>query len=248
MVQARSAVVTAVIFSILLIAGSAKAATTTADPMCGWSQVSMVSSGVTYNILTDSFGGHAECLRYSHTRPAFKVVSSFTGGPGPVQAYPHIAVVSKALPIRVSAMRHQSFTWYAYTNAAPGLYNTSIDMWVTKGAASRKSDIKAELMVWFNNTVSYSYKNKPVVNVDGRAWYVTHWGKSVPGDRTYVQFRLVHPLNKVHVSYMGLTPFYRAAEHLHLIKGWWYMQSLEAGNEIWSNGTGLQTTLFRSHL
>jgi len=165
-----------------------------------------------------------------------------------VQAYPHLSVVSKALPVRVSALHDQSLTWYANTNGAPGLYNTSIDMWVTKGARDTQAGIKAELMVWFNNTVHYNYRDKPTVRVDRQEWYVTHWGKPVPGNRNYVQFRLVHPIDRVHARNMKLTPFYRAAERLGYVKRWWYMQSLEAGFEIWSNGTGLATTWFKAHL
>jgi hypothetical protein len=220
---------------------------TPADPMCGWDIATVLSGGLAYATETDSFGRLPECVTYNKTRPAFSVTEPWTGPYGHVLAYPHIAVVSSAFPLRISSMGAEQVDSWSTTLHMGGLWNAALDMWVTKGRAAVASHIKAEVMVWISNTVPYKYAGQRVVKVDGTRWYVIHWGKPVPGNRNYVQFRRVRPVS--HVYDLAMHPFYRAAQRLGYIDPWWYQQSLEAGFEVWAGGTGqLAITRFRAQI
>lgn len=183
-----------------------------------------------------------------------------------VNSFPDIAVgcaqwactPDMRLPRRLSAIGSLKSSMVVHTAGVRGTWNASYDMWLGKtkfnadGSSTRSG---AEVMVWPNYSVNYA--GNPIVHIDRRDWYFMHWhtcdhtrddhhrGGVPEADVTcfrYISFRAVHRYNRVHELRLGV--FFRWLEDRQMVRKWWWLESVEAGFEVWSGGQGLGITQF----
>ena len=119
-------------------------------------------------------------------------------------------------------------------------YNTAYDVWFhpTKDYASRPAG--AELMIWLNRTSWVQPIGKPYydVTIAGTKWTVWY-GAANPPVISYVRKTPV-----TSVKDLPIEAFARDAMLRGVIKPTWYLQSVQAGFEPWTGGTGLTTKSF----
>jgi Glycosyl hydrolase family 12 len=221
-----------------------------------YAQATVVSYGLTYEIETGNFGGHPECLALYGNRPAFRVASSFTAPIGHVQAYPNIGLgcsyfghctPRSPFPIKLSALRNPRASFSYVTNHAPGGWNASIEMWTNIQRSEASHANGTEIMIWLaRQNIFTSTRGLKILHIDGADWYLQTWraGRGTPVQWNYVHFLRAHPVG--YVKALPLAPFYQALERLHLLSSQWYLESMQAGFEIYSGGQGLTTTWFRA--
>lgn len=245
----------------LCLAASPTAAASTVTQCAQYAQNFVNSSNVTYDDWTDAFGGNPECLTESVTAPSFMISQSFVKKPlGHVQAYPHISVASFK-PTEISKIGREALTWSTTQRTTAGsAWAADTDFWVSNTrtavraavleenpAADAPAGLRAEMLIWLNRSGPPGFYPTPVHNpvykIDGLSWYLVRWLPSGKRTWTYIQWRAVHPLRSV--AGLQMLPFFTAAAQAHLLKLWWWQQSIEAGFEIWSGGTGLAVTGFK---
>ncbi|MFC5064544.1 GH12 family glycosyl hydrolase domain-containing protein [Actinomycetospora atypica] len=132
----------------------------------------------------------------------------------------------------------------ATTTAAPASrvqqYNTAYDVWFhpTKDYAGRPAG--AEMMIWLNRTSWVQPIGKPYydVTIAGTKWTVWY-GAANPPVISYVRKTPV-----TSVKDLPIEAFTRDAMLRGVVKPTWYMQSVQAGFEPWTGGTGLTTKSF----
>lgn len=216
-------------------------------------------AGRRYWVQDDRFGTDGrQCLTLiPHGRPAFTVSVSRAGNPGnTAEAFPYIqygcywgwCTPGSALPLRVSALKSATSTWYTRDHAR-GIWNAGYDLWLNSTRLARRHADRAEVMIWLNATTRHYRIRGPAgtrrVTVAGRHFYLTHWRTgfgTIRGGWEYVQYRLAGA--PARVRNLNLRAVLLDAARRHLISRAWYLQGVLAGNEIWRGGRGLATTRF----
>lgn len=242
--------------AVMMAVAGLSPASAAADPACPQQISSVVSYGLTYRIETGNFGRLPECLTFYGNRTAFRIASSFTAPAGGVKAYSSVGLgcsyygrctVGSPLPIRISALKYPRASFSYAVNKAPGRWNASIEMWTNRQRSIASHPNGAEIMIWLDRHSIYkSTRGLKIMRINGTSWYLQKWhaGKGSPVEWDYVHFLRVHPVT--HVTNLRLAPFYRAAEQLGLLKKGWYLESMQGGFEIYSQGQGLAVTRFRA--
>jgi Glycosyl hydrolase family 12 len=231
-----------------------KPGTNTICQQLGWEKVT-TGQGGRYIVRNDNFGGRTECLANSGLRPNFTVTRSKANSSGPeAMAYPDVfygcswgLCTSKTLlPVRASRVRSATASWSIATQAR-GQWNAAFDIWFGRHRSAYKTQATgAELMIWLN---AHDDPASPALTftADHRRWYLYHWVARL-GDKSwnYIQVRAVHKVNHVHA--LSLVPIIDHVERVGLIRPSWWMLNVESGFEIWTNGAGLATKSFSTHI
>lgn len=179
----------------------------------------------------------------------FRVSSSSARDKGyKVQAYPNIfygceyGVCSPGgnLPHRADGIASAHTSWHLHTGV-PGLWNAGYDLWLSRTRQTNGKANGAELMIW-PAAKGVAFSSHQAVTIGGVRYYYAAW-HIVRGSRAwnYIQFRRVHQTTHMRVS---LLPFMRYATARGDMSMSWWLESIEAGFEIWNGGTGLATTNF----
>ncbi len=205
----------------------------------------------------NNFRGQSECLARTGGS-GFKVsISGAAAGQGSGQpaAFPEIFTgyhwgtqAGSALPAQLSSLSYARSSWsVAVARARPGSsYDVAYDIWVNKGrqvAASGQPD-GAEVMIWLTEqAVPPPAPGTPTVALDGVRYYRIEYGRHEHGIRwPLIIYRRVVPVTSV--RNLGLLGFVADAAAQHQLSMSWYLESVEAGFEIWRGGAGLDSRSF----
>lgn len=209
-------------------------------------------SGESFIVRNDNYGGRPECLRNSDGRPNFVVTwSSADSVPSRPVAFPYIflgcswglCTPGSGLPARVSALHDPLTSWDTSLRPA-GIWDATYDIWFNKTPITTGQATGAELMIWINSHGQPAPgRRTPIVWADHARWYLQSWITEHSGIKwRLIQFRPVRPVWRV--SNLDLSAFINRAESKHWIRPSLWMLNVDAGFEIWNNGTGLATTSF----
>ncbi|MDG4767785.1 hypothetical protein O7632_27370 [Solwaraspora sp. WMMD406] len=169
---------------------------------------------------------------------------------GSAAAYPTIyqgchwgnCTLDSGLPIKVRDIRAARSSWRIDTADADGRWNATYDLWFHTSADVRRSPDGAELMVWLDRAGGARPAGTLVardVALAGAVWDVYyadwHWN--------YIAYVRVDPTDRV--DDVELAAFTRDAIGRGYLDRDWYLSGVEAGFEIWRNGTGLASNSFR---
>jgi hypothetical protein len=205
-----------------------------------------------YVVRNDFFGAQdpAECVTIRHGGANFRVSTSRAAGDGSkVQAYPNIFLGCEygvcsphsRLPMRASRLVRPVTSW-RIRDRATGIWDAACDLWFTRHKETTGKADGAELMIWLGAR-AVAYSSRRVVRIDGQSWYYASWHTRHDGGAwQYIQFRRVMPTERE--TNLRLAPFLRFAERHRAMSRRWWLESVEAGFEIWRGGTGLATRSF----
>lgn len=238
---------------------SAKKATPGPQPSSP--QEKIIYSGPRY-IVRDAYwlGERAQCITNQDATTNFAVTQKAGWDPGhQVIAYPdiyrgcmwNVCSPRAGLPRRVRAVGDPRLTAH-FKAGVFGMYNSSFDVRFLKTSSHTGQADGAELMIWLGRHGGCCglQPGAPRIKVEGRWYWYSHWRTcshlaSQPHVCwNYIQFRRVHQTRSV--SGLRLAPFIHRAERSGLVKPRWWMQTIEAGFEIWTGGKGLAVTKFRA--
>jgi hypothetical protein len=235
----------------------ASAATEPAKTSCDNFYSTAVASGkyrVQNNVWNDAAG--TQCLRVQGTRFDLTRSNHRKATSGPPASYASIykgchyraCTTNSGLPQRVANMQRVRVDW-STTNIASGAYNTSLDLWFDP----RKNfgDINAgEIMVWINHRGGPRPAGSRVgtVKIDGTAYDL--WKGVLRDDSKRISWVVVTYLRKTHVRALvklDVRNITRDATRRGYINRSWYLNSVQAGFEVWTGGRGLRTNSFQVH-
>jgi Glycosyl hydrolase family 12 len=102
----------------------------------------------------------------------------------------------------------------------------------------------AEVMIWLTErAVPPPAPGTPTVALDGVRYYRIEYGRHEHGIRwPLIIYRRVVPVTSV--RNIGLLGFVTDAAAQHQLSMSWYLESVEAGFEIWRGGAGLDSRSF----
>jgi hypothetical protein len=242
----------AVLTASSLIVPQASAAPITL--ICGQYQYMPVTNklGESFIIRNDNYGGQRECISNSNAWPNFAVTqSSASSKSGPVMAFPYIflgcswglCTPGSGLPARVPAL-HDPLTSWNTSLPGGGIWDATYDIWFNKTRIITGQATGGELMIWINSHGQPAPRaNTPIVWEDHARWYLKSWITQHAGIKwRLIQFRRVRPVSQV--ANLQLNAFIDQAEAHHWIRPLSWMLNIEAGFEIWSDGSGLTTNWF----
>jgi len=210
-----------------------------------------------YVIENNNFRDQSECIARIGDS-GFRVTISGAAaeqGSGQPAAYPEIYTgyhwgtqAGTAFPARLSSLSYARSSWSVGTARAQpdSAYDVSYDLWVNKGrqvAASGQPD-GAEVMMWLTvGAVPAPAPGTPTVAVDGVRYYRIEYARHERGvSWPLIIYRRVVPVTAVRD--LGLLGFVADAAAQHQLSMSWYLESVEAGFEIWRGGTGLDSRSF----
>lgn len=185
----------------------------------------------------------------------FKVTRTPDPEGGHVTAFPDIArgciwyacSPNSPFPVRVGHIKWLRSTWHTLS-PDHGFWNTAYDLWLGRHKQDpdgRSTRDGAELMVWINYHGFSGGNWHSVTSIDGHRWFFTHWihcDDAIGVCWKLIIFRIVHP--RPGVTDLHLRKFLAYAKHHGLVKDRWWLESVDAGFEIWSHGEGLGTNRF----
>lgn len=175
----------------------------------------------------------------------FKVIRSTHRSQG-VAAYPFIykgchwghCTRGSPLPLQVGRLKSAKSSWVIKAGGVEGTWNAAYDIWFSVKGASEPAG-GAELMIWIN----YGGGARPAgvrvatVTLSGAVWDVYF----AQMDWNYVAYLRVEPTDRVELD---LVEFISDAVQRGYVNPSWYLDAVEVGFEIWSNGQGLATLHF----
>ena len=183
----------------------------------------------------DSWGGGNACLLMpgstSASAGAFVVQSQTAAATGGVLSYPNTGIgcssgyctTQSGLPFAVSANPDPAITWgYDTIDAVPGSkYDTLIDSEFSASCSGSAPAMNAAVAIYTDGFPSYKSigvpYSGPTVSIDGYDWYTGHF---LNGSKYGSQFVLA----ELNSAYMPSGDC---------------LQTVNAGFEVWSGGTGL---------
>ncbi len=147
---------------------------------------------------------------------------------------------NSGMPIPVNQLSSVTSSW-TVTTPTSGVWNVAYDIWfspnldTTNGYAGG-----AELMIWlnWNGSVQPAGSMVATVNLEGATWEV--WYARM--DWNYIAYRRTTRTN--HVANLNILVFINDAVQRGYIQPSWYLHAIEAGFEIWQQGTGLASSGF----
>jgi hypothetical protein len=213
--------------------------------LCGRNDYLQVLGGeyIVYNNIWGSSAGE-QCIDVNGT--GFTVTLSTHNSTG-VAAYPCIfkgyhhwltSTSNSGLPIRISEIGSVPISWTVDGTNAGGTWNISYESWFSTTGASNPAN-GGELMVWINYSGGATPGGSKVgtVNLEGYTWdvYYADW------DWNYVAYKITSPIKTISFDFK---PFIDDSVSRGYLSSSWYLDALEAGFEIWSDGQGLQSVSF----
>jgi hypothetical protein len=210
-----------------------------------------------YVIENNNFGGRPECVAHAGGS-GFRVTRSAAHarlGIGQPGAYPEIYAgyhwgtqAGNAFPAQINSLSYARSSWsVAVFRARPdSAYDAAYDLWVNRGrqvAASGQPD-GAEVMIWLTEqAVPLPGPGTPTVKVDGSDYYRIELARREHGvSWPLTIYRRVTPVTSVRD--LSLLGFVADAAAQHRLSMSWYLESVEAGFEIWRGGAGLDSKSF----
>jgi len=210
-----------------------------------------------YVIENNNFGGQPECVSRADGS-GFRVTRSAASarlGIGQPNAYPEIYTgyhwgtqAGNAFPAQLSSLSYARSSWSVAVIRArrDSAYDAAYDLWVNRGrqvAASGQPD-GAEVMIWLTEqAVPPPVPGTPTVTVDGAAYYRIELARREHGvSWPLTIYRRVAPVTSVRD--LSLLGFVADAAAQHRLSMSWYLESVEAGFEIWRGGAGLDSKSF----
>ena len=141
------------------------------------------------------------------------------------------------MPARIKDITSIPLDWSVTTAGVSGTWNAALDMWFTPNGVGTGYNL--ELMVWINSGGGAGPGGSQVatVTIGGTSWRV-YWGGP---SWHYVAYRRVNNANTLN---MDIKPFLADAVARGYIADTAYLEVVEAGFEIWSNGAGLTNNSF----
>jgi len=215
---------------------------------------SMEVMGGEYHVMNNIWGSCSgvgdQCIEVDPYSTYFQVTySTHTGGC--VASYPSVykgnhwgwRTDDSNLPARVRTLMTAPFSWSVDTGGATGTWNVAMDIWFSITGNGNPSG--AELMIWLRANGGAGPAGSRVarnVSIGGTTWdvYFADW---VTWD--YIAYKKVSAANDVSLD---LNAFIDDAVSRGYVSKLWYLEAIEAGFEIWSNGTGLTTNSFSTYV
>jgi len=210
--------------------------------------------GGEYHVMNNIWGSCSgvgdQCIEADPYSTYFQVTySTHTGGC--VASYPSVykgnhwgwRTNDSNLPARARTLVTVPFSWSVDTGGATGTWNVAMDIWFSITGNGNPSG--AELMIWLRANGGASPAGSRVarnVSIGGTTWdvYFADW---VTWD--YIAYKKVSAANDVSLD---LEAFIDDAVSRGYVSNLWYLEAIEAGFEIWSNGTGLTTNSFSTYV
>lgn len=206
---------------------------------------------VSNNIWNDADG--SQCIQVNDANGNFSVVSSTHDKPanGPPASYPFISkgchwgsctnTANSGLPKQVSAILNASSCW-STTQPTTGVYNVVYDLWFNKTSTASGQPDGVELMIWLASKGEIQPAGSLIasgVSIAGTSWNVWGGSNGMNNVISYVRASSVRS-----VCNLNLKSFVNDAVTRGYAQSSWYLISVEAGFEIWQNGSGLSSNAF----
>lgn len=168
---------------------------------------------------------------------------------GGVAAYPFIlkgthwgagGTTNSGFPIQISDVESAPFSWSIDTQGVGGTWNAAFESWFsTTGGTAPDA---AELMIWidYNGGAFPGGSWAGNVTIGGLQWGVYHASPWATWEH-YIAYRLLTPTDEVNLD---LKDFMDDSLARDFLESDWYLDNMEAGFEIWSDGEGLTTNSF----
>jgi hypothetical protein len=250
----RSRATAALAAAAVLVGTAAGARACSAAPGCGryWQ-----SAAGEYVIENNNFLGQPECLARTGSRGFLVTLSGAAGarGTGQPAAYPEIFTgyhwgtqAGGKFPARLSSLSYARSSWAVSTDlaVADSAYDVAYDLWVNKAERVGQSGQPdgAEVMIWLSeHAVPGPAPGTPTVTVGGVRYYRIVLERREHGvSWPLIIYRRMVPVTSVRD--LELLAFVADAAAQHRLSMSWYLESVEAGFEIWRGGTGLSSTSF----
>ncbi|XXT23439.1 hypothetical protein WME94_18040 [Sorangium sp. So ce429] len=146
-------------------------------------------------------------------------------------------------PRVVSGITSMRSNWYITGQPGGGAWDASYDIWFnTYYNPSQGYPNGLELMIWQDYRGSITPAGSRVysgINWNGRTY--DKWVGSVNGTKVVSYVRTSGEVNQTNFDLM---PFIRDCMQWDGLQSAWFLQSVQAGFEIWTGGQGLTTTEF----
>jgi cellulose 1,4-beta-cellobiosidase len=208
--------------------------------------------GGEYSVMNNVWGSTTDVqeLSVDTSRTYFSVIQSEASNTGNSPAsYPFIykgchfgACTSKdnPLPMRINQIKSAPFTWSISKEGVSGNLDCSYESWFDVAGTSYTH--AAELMVWINYQGSIEPGGNQVatVQIGGHSWNV-FFAPAATWNWNYIAYEITDPTDSVSLD---LKDFIRDAASRGYLYTIWYLDNMEAGFEIWTDGTGLTTKSF----
>ncbi len=254
----RIAVAVIAALAVVAVPAATQAATTPAVPapqtVCtrpgqptGWAQAMWH-----YIVHADAWQ-RTVCLRETRGKPNYRTTTTIRAGTG-VVAFPDVlygwswGLGSKdsALPLPLTQDSRLTVSWTFHGHPA-GIYNEAADIWLAPKPLKSGQNM-AEVMIW-TGTRGYSTAFRDpahLVTVDGARWYLDEWTTCHAAEHACWPLIILdrqHPVASVRD--LPLRPFLNLAVRRHWAGPGWYLNAIEAGDEINSASPGLSLAYFR---
>jgi len=193
-----------------------------------------------------------QCLSVDNVSGAFVVTSASANLPTnePPASYPSVfkgchwgnCTTNSGLPVQVSTISSVITNWNT-TQPSTGVYNAAYDLWF-HSAPTTSGRPDAELMIWLNRQGGILPAGSQVasaVSIAGTTWDV--WIRDDHDNEGSI-ISYLSTTSTTSVSDFNLMPFFSDAVSRGEIHPDWYLITVEAGFEIWQDGTGLGSNLF----
>jgi hypothetical protein len=150
------------------------------------------------------------------------------------------ATSDSGMPKQVSSIR-RVFTVWSIKTVTSGAWNCVYDIWFHKTGDYRTGAYNgAELMIWINyhGSIQPAGAKVATVSLAGAAWEVWYadWA-----DWDYIAYRRVSTTT---LAFFDINTFFKDSLSRGYINSSWYLIAVEAGFELWQNGTGLASRSF----
>jgi len=203
------------------------------------------------NVWNDSVSNGAQSITVDDSTGSFSVTNANfsvakNGAPG---SYPSIYkgshwganTVNSGLPLQVSNVSTANTSW-SISPISSGAWNCAYDVWINKTStwASTASPDGLELMIWINHNGSIQPIGSKVatVNIAGASWDLWYGPAGAWNTASFVRSEKTSSVN------FDMREFLNECLSRGYIQNSWYLVGVEAGFEIWENGTGLKSNSF----
>jgi len=205
----------------------------------------VTANGKQYIVQANSWGNGTTTLTYNGT--GFTVTGQTGTGSSNPASYPssfignnnNRSTTDSNLPIQVSSIKSVNTTWSWTANNVSGDYNAAYDVWFTASNTSNINSPTAYLMLWLHMPSGKQPRGSiiaPNVKIAGITWNIWSDGQCI----SYLAVGDVHSIS------LDLNTFIQDAVNNRdgTIKSAYWLHDIFAGFEIWTGGTGLQSSNF----
>ncbi len=240
----KAAVLCVLLYSIIPLYGAQ------AVEFCNGGSVDVM--GGEYHVMNNVWGScpgvGEQCIDVDLDSTYFSVTySTHTGGC--VASYPMVykgchwgnCTQDSGMPLKVNEIVTTPFSWSVDTNGAGGTWNVAMDIWFSKTGGTAPD--AAEMMIWINHAGGAWPAGTKVgtVSIGGADWdvYFVDWTSSTGW--YYIAYKRTSTTGDVSLD---LKDFISDSVNRGYISPSWYLDAIEAGFEIWSDGEGLTNNSF----